>query len=167
MEETPWLDEAERAAWVRLASVMLLLPGALDAQLQQDAGMTHFEYFVMAMLSEAPGGELRMSELASLSTSSLSRLSHVVSRLERKGWVSRRPSARDGRATVASLTDAGRRVVVDTAPGHVRTVRRLVFDPLQPGQVDQLTAVLDALLGVLDPEGKTSPTTPPPGPRAC
>src|SRR5689334_14211817 len=105
-----------------MASVLFGLPAALDAQLQRDAGLTHFEYTVMAALSEAEDRSLRMSYLAGLANGSLSRLSHVVKRLERSGWVQRAPDPDDGRYTVATLTEAGWDKVVASAPGHVEAV---------------------------------------------
>lgn len=137
-EEPRWLDDAEQHAWRQLAAIVLKLPGELEAQLQRDAGMSHFEYWVLALLSEAPEHTLRMSQLASQANASLSRLSHVVSRLEKRGWVTRRPCPDDARATLAVLTDAGWQQVVDAAPGHVDTVRQIVFDGLGPEDVDEL-----------------------------
>jgi DNA-binding MarR family transcriptional regulator len=134
----PWLDEEEMAAWLALASVVIWLPSALDTQLQRDAGLSHFEYQVLAMLSESPGRTVRMSELADRANGSLSRLSHTVSRLERRGWVSRAPDPTDGRYTRARLTSAGWTKVVETAPGHVEAVRRYVLQPLTRTQVRQL-----------------------------
>ena len=96
-----WLTEAELAAWVRLVSVFIKLPAALDAQLQRDAGVSHFEYMVLSRLSEASDHTLRMSDLAVLANGSLSRLSHVVTRLERRGWVRRESCPTDGRGALA------------------------------------------------------------------
>lgn len=152
--DTEWLDEAERAAWIRLVAVVELLPGALDAQLRACAGLTHFEYFVLAMLSEAPERTLRMSTLAQRTNATLPRLSHVVRRLEERGIIERFPCPDDGRATNARLTEAGWDVVVAAAPGHVTTVRRNVLDPLTREQLDQLRRIGDALLTRLDPSGR-------------
>jgi len=152
--ETPWLEPAEREAWLRLIAVVELLPGALDAQLRRDAGLTHFEYYVLAMLSEAPERTLRMTSLAQRTNATLPRLSHVVRRLEDRGLVERFPCLEDGRATNARLTEAGWDVVVAAAPGHVTTVRRNVLDPLTDQQVGQLREIADALLTRLDPEGR-------------
>jgi DNA-binding MarR family transcriptional regulator len=151
-EGVPWLDDRERDAWLALASVLIRLPAALDAQLRQDAGISHFEYAVMAALSEAPQRTLRMSELAMLSEGSLSRLSQVVARLEKKGWVRRRPEPGDGRYTLATLTAAGWKKVVRTAPGHVETVRTLVLDPLTRAQVRQLTDIGRRIMHAVDPD---------------
>ena len=91
----------------------------LDAQLRADSGLTHFEYFVLAMLSEAPERTLRMTALAQRTNATLPRLSHVVSRLEDRGLVERFPCPEDGRATNARLTRPGWDAVVAAAPGHV------------------------------------------------
>src|SRR6478752_5167904 len=100
-----WLTEEEKLAWLGLVSAMVRLPAALDAQLQRDAGISHFEYQVLAGLSMSAERTLRMSELAQMSDGSLSRLSHVISRLEKRGWVRRTPDPADGRYTLAVLTD--------------------------------------------------------------
>ncbi|MFI7587599.1 MarR family winged helix-turn-helix transcriptional regulator [Spongisporangium articulatum] len=126
------------------------LPAALDGQLQRDEELTHFAYFVLAMLSEAPDRALRMSQLASASSSSPSRLSHTVRRLEERGWVTRTRSADDGRGQVARLTDAGWDKVVATAPGHVEQVRALVFAGLTAEQVGQLEAIATAIMTRVD-----------------
>jgi DNA-binding MarR family transcriptional regulator len=152
--ETEWLDAEERAAWLRLLAVVELLPGVLDAQLRTSSGLTHFEYYVLAMLSEAPERTLRMTGLALRTNATLPRLSHVVRRLEDRGLVERFPCPEDGRATNARLTEAGWAAVVHAAPGHVATVRRNVLDPLAPEQVAQLRDIGDALLTRLDPEGR-------------
>ena len=148
-----WLTDEERVAWVRLAAVVELLPGVLDTQLRRDADLSHFEYFVLAMLSEAPERTLRMTSLASRTNATLPRLSHVVRRLEDRGLVRRFPCPEDGRATNAQLTDAGWDKVVAAAPGHVGTVREQVLDALTGAQVAQLAEITEAILGRIDPAG--------------
>lgn len=150
---TTWLSEKELAAWVRLVAVVELLPGVLDSQLRKDASLTHFEYYVLAILSEASERTLRMTALAAQAHATLPRLSHVVSRLVDRGLVERLQCPMDGRATNARLTAAGWAKVQQTAPGHVATVRERVFDGLTPGQVGELTAITEAILERLDPDG--------------
>lgn len=159
-----WLSSDERATWVRLIAVLELLPSAFDSQLRRNAGLTFFEYYLLAMLSEAPGRVMRMTALAQRTNASLPRLSHVVRRLEDRGLVSRRPCAEDGRATNAHLTDAGWNAVAAAAPGHVTTVRQHVLDPLTVKQVRQLRDIADALLSRLDPDGRLT-AVPDPAPR--
>lgn len=151
--DTRWLAERELDVWVKLVAMVELLPGVLDSQLRRDSGLSHFEYFVLAMLSEAPEHTLRMTGLARRTNATLPRLSHVVRRLEDRGLVVRFPCPDDGRATNARLTEAGWREVVAAAPGHVDNVRRHVIDALTPEQVGQLGEIADALLERLDPEG--------------
>lgn len=151
-----WLDDRERVAWVRFAAVMELLPGVLDSQLRRDAELTHFDYFVLAMLSEAPERTRRMTQLAAQTNATLPRLSHVVRRLEERGLIERFPCPQDARATNARLTDAGWDKVRATAPGHVATVREMVIDALTDEQVDQLADIGDAILARLDPERRVA-----------
>lgn len=152
MEETPWLDERQLRAWKQFVAVVERLPGVLDSQLQRDAGLSHFEHYVLAILSEAPGKTLRMTRLAESTNATPPRLSHVVSRLEHRGYVDRTPCPEDRRATNAVLTDAGWRKVVDTAPGHVRTVHDAVIAKLTPEQLDQLGEISAAILAEPQPQ---------------
>ncbi|HYP46452.1 MAG TPA: MarR family winged helix-turn-helix transcriptional regulator [Propionibacteriaceae bacterium] len=139
--EPRWLDEQEHEVWMSLVCLLVRLPAALELQLQRDAGLNHFEYQVLTALSEAPERTLRLSEVAALAEGSLPRLSQVVSRLERRGWVRRTPDPTDGRFTLAVLTEEGWDQVVAIAPGHVEAVRRHVFDPLTKSQQRQLRAI--------------------------
>jgi DNA-binding MarR family transcriptional regulator len=152
-EEPRWLTAEEQQTWLALAGVLAWLPEALDAQLQRDAGISHFEYQTMAMLSMSPDRTLRMSQLAAVANGSLTRLSRVVDRLDQRGWVCRRPDPDDGRYTLAVLTDAGRDKVEQTAPGHVAEVRRLVFDPLTRAQVRQLRDIGSRVQRAIEPDG--------------
>ena len=149
-EETRWLDDREQAAWRALVGVLIHLPAELDRQLRRDADLSHFEYQVLAGLSEAPGRTLRMSVLAERSEGSLPRLSQVVARLEQRGWVRRSTDPEDGRYTLATLSDDGWDKVVATAPGHVEAVRRLVFDPLSTHQRDQLRSIGRRIVAAID-----------------
>lgn len=154
MTQTPWLTPDELRSWVRLIAVVEMLPGALDTQLQRDAGLSHFEYFTLAMLSEAPNRTLRMTELASQTNASLPRLSHVVKRLVARGYVSRCQADDDRRAIEATLTDEGLAKIQESAPGHVRKVRELVVDALSPEQLRAVGEASAAILTRLDPEGR-------------
>lgn len=152
-EEPRWLDEQERAAWMALAVLLVRLPSKLDAQLRRDGGISHFEYQIMAGLSEAEGRRLRMNVLAAFTEGSLQRLSQAVGRLEKRGWVRREADASDGRYTLAILTDAGWDTIVALAPGHVETVRTHVFDALTRSQIGQLERIARRILTAIDPDG--------------
>ncbi|MCP2280627.1 DNA-binding transcriptional regulator, MarR family [Nocardia amikacinitolerans] len=141
---TKWLDPVEQRAWRAVVALMTRLPSALDTQLQRESGVTHFEYWVLTLLSEEPGHRLQMSDLAHKANASLSRLSHVISKLERMGWAQR--SATVGRRGVqAVLTDDGYLKVVEAAPGYLDAVRRLVFDGLDATQKAQLADLSEVL----------------------
>ena len=156
-----WLDDLEGDAWLALMGVVVLLPAALEGQLQRDHELSHFEYYVLAGLSMSPGGRQRMSVIARFSNVSLSHLSRVAGRLEARGLLVRAQDPDDGRSTLATLTPAGRRLVERAAPGHVETVRRTVFDQLSRTQVKQLRGIAKAVLRGLGVDGP-----PPFGPSA-
>lgn len=151
MDDSRWLTPEQLRAWIRLISVVELLPGVLDSQLQRDAELTHFEYFALAMLSEAPGRTLRMTALSTATNSTLARLSHVIARLEKRGFVSRTPCPEDRRATNSALTETGWQKVVETAPGHVATVRDNVIDVLDAADIADLDRIMGRVLSRLDP----------------
>jgi DNA-binding MarR family transcriptional regulator len=141
-----WLSDEEQRAWRPFVALLIKLPATLDAQLQKDAGISQFDYLVLSGLSEAADRTLRMSELAALASSSLSRLSHVVSRLEARGWVRREQRGGDGRFINAVLTEEGWQKVVATAPGHVAAVRELLIDTLTSEEFAQLGALSEKIL---------------------
>lgn len=164
--EARWLDPEEHQAWFALVSLLARLDQSLDAQLRRDAGVSHFEYTVLAALSEAPERTLRLSDLAFVAEGSLSRLSNVITRLEKRHWVRRYPDPQDGRYTLATLTEEGWDKVVASAPGHVAEVRRLVFDPLSRSQVGQLTAIARRIVRAIDPDDRCLEGAGPSGPQA-
>jgi DNA-binding MarR family transcriptional regulator len=141
-----WLSDEQQAAWRPFVALLLRLPAALDGELQKDAGINHFDYLVLSGLSEAPGHTLRMSDLAAMASGSLSRLSHVVSRLEARGWVRREPCPGDGRFINAVLTEDGWQKVLATAPGHVTAVRELLLAALTEEEFEQLGAISSKVL---------------------
>lgn len=156
MTETRWLTEAELRAWLALVPVMLKLSPSLDSQLQRDSELTHFDYQCLAMLSEVEGRMLRMSDLAGLVNSSLSRLSHVIKKLESRGWVERRPSPQSRRVTEVRLTERGWGVLERAAPGHVEAVRALVFEGLTGEQVTQLEQIASVIKANIEKSGLRS-----------
>lgn len=165
-DEPRWLDEEEMAAWLPLIRLVYLLPQRLDRRLRAEAGVSHAYYQVLAVLSGAPEGRLPMGELARLTVTSPSRLSHAVGSLEQRGWVERRPCPDDRRVQHAALTDAGRAELRRVAPTHVAQVRAEVFDRLTAEQVAQLRAIGEHLVAGLDAadgtagSDRTDPTDP-------
>lgn len=157
MAEPRWLSESEQRTWRAYLAATRLVLEELDRELQRDAGLPHGYYVILVALSEAPDRRLRMTELARVTGSSPSRLSHAVTRLEESGWVRREPCSDDRRGAFAGLTDAGLAALEAAAPGHVDGVRRHLFDRLTPAQVEQLEAISEAVLA-----GRRRPTGPPP-----
>lgn len=147
--EPRWLTDSQQAAWRSLVAIVTRLPAALDTQLQRDSSLTHFDYFVLSVLSEDPNRRIQLRDLATYANASLSRLSHVVTKLEKIGWV-RRESIAGSRGSYAVLTDAGMEKVVEAAPGHVDTVQALVFEGLTDDEVARLGALSSTMLAQLD-----------------
>jgi DNA-binding MarR family transcriptional regulator len=145
-----WLTPGELAAWMSVTRLITRLPWALDAQLQRDADLSMVEYMTLAALAEAPDWTLRMSELAEHASSSLSRLSHLVKRLESRGYVRREPDPTDGRFTNAILLPAGQRKMESAALAHVAYVRQLVIDNLSPERLRRLGQDADRIVGRID-----------------
>ncbi|MGY0503649.1 MarR family winged helix-turn-helix transcriptional regulator [Nocardia sp. FBN12] len=131
------LDSVERRAWSAVVTLSMRVPSALDSRLQREFGVTHFEYRVMALLHDAPERRMRLSMLAARGHGSISRLSHVVSKLERVGWA-RREAAVSGRGIDAVLTESGLAKVVATTPDYLVAVRKLVLDGLDDPQKAEL-----------------------------
>src|SRR5258708_30933957 len=117
--EPRWLDDEQQAAWRAFAGAAVRLRWALECQLQQDAGLSFIEYHVLARLSENPGNTMRLSELAEVTDSSLSRLSHLMNRLERRGLLPRPPGAAPRRYVIAGLTGPCPGFLLSSAPPHV------------------------------------------------
>jgi DNA-binding MarR family transcriptional regulator len=139
---SPWLDDEQQAVWQALLTVVIALPAALDRQLRKDAGISNFDYGVLARLSMADEATMRLSDLARECDSTQPRLSKIMDRFEARDWVVRRLDPTDGRYTLATLTDAGRQKVVESAPDHVAQVKKLVFDPLTAAQRRHLGTAL-------------------------
>jgi len=153
----PRMDPLESRAWLALVGTAELLPTALDAELQADAGMTHFEFIVLTVLRHSKG--LRMSHLAAATNATLPRLSKVVARLDARGLVSREAEEGDGRAVTVRLTGDGRRALVRATPGHIALVRSLVIDRLTPEQLEALASALEPVVAALDPQRRFGPAS--------
>jgi DNA-binding MarR family transcriptional regulator len=153
---TRWLTEEELASWLPLAGVMLRLGPTLDSQLQRDSDMTHFDYLCLAMLSEEDNWTTTMSRLAARVNSSLSRLSHVISKLEKRGWVERCRSETSGRVKMVTMTDKGYQVLVEAAPSHVEFVHSLIYEGLTDEDVASLKRLMTHVLERIEGSGLKS-----------
>ncbi|WP_251094016.1 MarR family transcriptional regulator [Streptomyces sp. Caat 7-52] len=156
---TRWLSPEEQRAWRAYIAASRLLEDAIDRQLQQEGGMPHLFYSVLANLSDAPDRQLRMTDLAETLKITRSRLTYAVTRLERDGLVRRENCRWDKRGSLAVLTDEGVAVLERTAPGHVETVRALLFDRLTPEQVGQLEEICTGIAQGLQGENESAAAT--------
>ncbi|WP_214408122.1 MarR family winged helix-turn-helix transcriptional regulator [Pseudonocardia lacus] len=166
-EGTRWLTEREQRTWRSFLTANRLLFDQVERQLQQGAGLPHAYFEILVRLSEAPDRAMRMSELASTSLSSRSRLSHAVARMEETGWVRRRPCESDRRGQIAELTAEGLAQLEAAVPSHVEEVRSLLFDALTETQREALLEISDAIVDHItrgDPPWPVAPDTPGPGP---
>ncbi len=145
-----WLSAAELDSWLAVVRLMTWLPWSIDQQLQHDSKLSMVEYQVLAMLSESPERTMRMSSLAEVTNASLSRLSHLIKRLERRGLTRREPDQTDGRFTNAILTEDGFQTLVQAAPRHVAHVRSLVIDALSPEQLRRLGRDANRIMSRID-----------------
>jgi DNA-binding MarR family transcriptional regulator len=148
-----WLTPDQLSSWLSFVRVLTWLPWSIDQQLQRDAKLRMVEYQVLAMLSERPTRTMRMSSLAEVTNASLSRLSHLVDRMEKRGLVRREPDPTDGRFTNAVLTESGFETLADAAPAHVEHVRSLVIDVLTPEQLRRLGRDAARIMSRIDTSG--------------
>ena len=146
MAETRWLDEREARAWRGMIGVQQRLTAVLERQLIEDAGLSGAEYTLLVPLSEAPGGVLRARELGRMVGWERSRISHQVTRMEKRGLVAREECSEDARGSMVRLTDAGRTAIVAAAPAHVSAVRRHFLDALTGAELDVIGPALERVL---------------------
>ncbi|MFC9688467.1 MarR family winged helix-turn-helix transcriptional regulator [Kribbella sp. NPDC056951] len=149
------LTDRELRTWRTFLGIATLLNQQVEQQLKDNAGLSHPQYEVLARLSNAPNGELRMTELAGVALTSKSGLSYQVTQLEKAGLVSRRPCTTDDRGIIAALTEAGWTKLRESAPDHVDLVRKLFVDPLSPEEFTGLSKAADALAARLGLTSKT------------
>ena len=147
--KTAWLTPDEMGTWRALHGVISVLPDVLGGKLRRELNLSFIEYYVLACLSEQPDHTLRMSRLAFLASSELSRLSHLIRRLEKRGLVRREQDPADGRSTLAVLTPEGHALALRAAPVHVDHVRRLIFDVLDENEQDALRGALTKIVSNL------------------
>jgi len=147
---TKWLTATEQGYWRSWISVTLLLQHQLGRDLQTETGLTLPDYEILVRLSEAPDRRIRMSELADLTLSSRSRLSHQIDRMTKAGLVDRQECTQDRRGFFAVLTDAGYEELVAAAPKHVTSVRRRIVDVLTPEEFAELGRINQKLVDALE-----------------
>jgi DNA-binding MarR family transcriptional regulator len=149
-DESNWLPADAQRLWRRWLRLNALLPGALHRELQADAGLSLPDFDVLVQLTDSPQGRVRVSDLARGLHWERSRVSHHVTRMERRGLVAREECRDDGRGAWVVLTEEGRAAIEQAAPAHVATVRRLVFDALTPQEAEVMAGVIEKMLARLE-----------------
>lgn len=155
VEKLTRMTAEQSRTWISLITTAELLPAALDAQLQRDSHLTHYEFMLLGTLLRS--GAMRLSDLAAATNATLPRASKVVSRLRERGLVEREESTEDRRSISIRLTGEGRRQTVLATPGHFDTVHRLVLDHLDSKQLDALSDALAPVIASLDPQRRFGP----------
>ena len=156
-DESPWLPAEAQQLWRRWLRLNALLPGALHRELQADAGLSLPDFDVLVQLTDSPEGRVRVSDLARGLHWERSRVSHHITRMERRGLVRREECRDDGRGAWVVLTEQGRAVIEQAAPAHVATVRRLVFDALTAQEAEVMAEVIEKVLARLEGEPVEEP----------
>jgi DNA-binding MarR family transcriptional regulator len=150
MTDPRWLDERQQRAWRGYLAMQARLQARLNRQLQADSGMSLADFDVLVALTDRPGVRMRVLELAEALQWEKSRLSHHLARMERRGLIQRQDCPDDARGAFVALTDEGRRAIERAAPAHVETVRTLVFDGLEPDQIDTLADIAEVVLNRIE-----------------
>jgi DNA-binding MarR family transcriptional regulator len=145
-----WLTAEEQCVWRRWLTLNARLSATLHKELHDDVGLSMPDYEVLVHLTDNPEGRIRVTDLARLLQWERSRVSHHVIRMESRRLVQRVECVEDGRGAFIEITPEGRAAIEQAAPGHVKTVRRLVFDVLSPEEVDAFGKIIDKALAQLD-----------------
>ena len=154
-----WLTAEEQRVWRRWLTLNARLSATLQRELHDDAGLSMPDFEVLVHLTDTPHGRIRVTDLARLLQWERSRVSHHVTRMEQRHLVQRVECAEDGRGAFIVITPQGRAAIEQAAPGHVNTVRRLVFDALCPEEVDAFATIIEKALAQLDNQEKGLPDT--------
>jgi DNA-binding MarR family transcriptional regulator len=158
--QTRWLEGEEYRAWYAVIAMHDRLTARLNRRLQEEWGLSLADFDVLSRLAGHPGGRARNYELAGVLQWEKSRLSHHLTRMQRRGLIAREDCPEDGRGAVVRLTEEGRRAVEQAGPGHAAAVRHFLFDRLGPAHVTALREAAESVLAHLD-----QPPAPSPGPR--
>ncbi|CAL9344218.1 hypothetical protein SUDANB108_00326 [Streptomyces sp. enrichment culture] len=155
MPEPRWLAPHEAEIWSTYRRLSRELQRAQDQQLQRDSGISAADYALLAPLSESQGGVLRARDLGAEVGWERSRLSHQISRMEKRGLVAREACEDDARGAMVRLTEKGRATIEAAAPGHAETVRQLFFDPLKADEVGTLGDLLTRIMAAVEKRGES------------
>jgi DNA-binding MarR family transcriptional regulator len=152
-----WLSAQEERVWRRWLTLNARLSATLHKELQDDSGLSMPDFEVLVHLTDSPQGRIRVTDLAKALQWERSRVSHHVTRMERRRLVQRVECAEDGRGAFIVITPRGRAAIEQAAPGHVNAVRRLVFDALSDEEVNAFATIIEKALTQLDNEPERLP----------
>lgn len=148
-ETPPWLSDRQQRVWRQYLNAHEELNAAVGRQLNQEWGLSTPDFQVLVRLSESANGRVRIVELADTLLWERSRLSHHLTRMQKRDLIVRQECPDDRRGAFAVLTHTGRKLLEQAAPSHADLVRRLVFDPLTEGDLDSMDAFSASLLSRL------------------
>jgi DNA-binding MarR family transcriptional regulator len=141
-------SEQERLLWARYNAVLTTVPGMIDERMRAATGLSRFQFMLLETLARTPDRRLQLADVARVADSSLSRLSHAITRLEDAGLVERETCDTDRRASWAVLTAQGAKAVDDARDQHSRVMREVLLDRIPEGRqeaaIDFLTSLLPA-----------------------
>ncbi|MGD9987284.1 MarR family winged helix-turn-helix transcriptional regulator [Pseudonocardia sp.] len=143
---TRWLDAREQRAWRGYIAMQAQLNAELHRRMQAESGLSLADFDVLVALTDRTPERMRVLELAQALQWEKSRLSHHLSRMQRRGLIEREDCPDDARGAFVLLSAEGRRAIEAAAPPHVAAVRELVFDGLDDADVDALARIADAVL---------------------
>lgn len=146
MHRFHWLDEHDTEIWLTMWAMISWIPARLDESLKENENINLSDYLALVEIAQSEQQKISMSNLATATQMSPSRLSHVVARLEKRGLVSRAPDPHDRRTNIASLTQEGIDFTVQATPGYLQKLRELIFDAITPEEADQLNAIVKKIL---------------------
>lgn len=144
--QTRWLDDEEQELWRLLLGAVRKINRGMDETLKAGGEVSASEFAVLVALSEAPEQHLRLHELCTQLEWDRSRASHQVTRMEKRGLLYKEPDAVDARGINVCVTHVGIEHLRRAAPEHVESVRRMVFDHLQPEDVPALRRFFNGVL---------------------
>lgn len=156
MTEVRWLNDEEQKLWRLLLGAIRKVQNHNDRMLQTGHDLTSSEFAVLVSLSESSEQRMRLRDLCANLEWDRSRTSHQVTRMEKRGLVSKSRCMGDGRGTHISLTDEGRRRLIQAAPCHVELVREVIFDSIPPEFVEPLVACLETINSKVEVDGDSS-----------
>jgi len=144
--ETVVTSEQERILWARYNALLTTVPGMIDERMRAATGLSRFQYMLLETLATNPEGQVQLADVARAADSSLSRLSHAITRLEEAGLVERRACDSDRRASWAVLTPAGAKAIADANEAHARVMREVLLDRVPADQIEAAIGFLTSLL---------------------